>query len=340
MRRAARERDRNFGTRVCARPLRRGRLAALVGALALAAHLALSMMTPCAAEPASQGVDVSPEPVARASDLAEQGKAAPRRPEPVAPPAGFDIPRFFDPGRRLARPDLAGRSLRILVDDDYPPFGFTTPDGALVGFNVDLARALCETLALTCTVQPRRFDTLVEALAQGEGDAVVASLGLSPALMKRVDFTLPYYRTPARFMTRAGGDLADATPATLAGKAIGVEARTAHEDYLRAFFPAAQIKTFVTPSAARAALRTGDVEALFGDGVTFAIWLAGSEAEGCCRLVGGPFTESRWFGDGVAIAVRKGDAGLRRGLDWALHRLAQNGGYSELYLKYFPVGFY
>lgn len=287
----------------------------------LAAHVALAALAllspaPCAAQSAAQGASVS-----------------------AAAPAPV-VPRFFDPGRRIQKPDLSGRSLRILVDDDYPPFGFIGADGALAGFNVDLARALCETLALACTVQPRRFDTLVEALAQGEGDAVVASLAVSPALMRRVDLTLPYYRTPARFLARAGSALVNATPATLAGKTVGVELRTAHEDYLRLFFPAAQVKTYVTQAAARAALRAGEVDALFADGVGAAIWLAGPEAQGCCRFVGGPFTESRWFGDGVAIAVRKGDAALRRGFDWALHRLAQNGGYGELYLKYFPVGFY
>ncbi|QLP98637.1 MAG: transporter substrate-binding domain-containing protein [Rhodoblastus sp.] len=253
---------------------------------------------------------------------------------------GAAPPRFFDPARRLAKPDLAGRTLRILTDDEYPPFGFPAADGSLAGFNVDLARALCETLALSCTIQARRFDTLVDALAQGEGDAAVASLALAPGLTKRVDFTLPYYRTPARFLTRDDGALGEATPAALSGRAVAVEARTAHEDYLRTFFPQAKIKTYVTAAAARAALRTGEVDALFGDGVTLAIWLASGEPQGCCRFLGGPFTESRWFGDGVAIAVRKGDAGLRRGFDWALHRLAQNGVYSEAYLKYFPVGFY
>jgi polar amino acid transport system substrate-binding protein len=294
----------------------------LTGA-ALAAALSLTIfapcLAPCAAQPAAQGAVVS-------------GPAA-------APPSPV-VPRFFDPARRLARPDLAGRALRILTDDDYPPFGFVGTDGTLSGFNVDLARALCETLELSCTIQARRFDTLVESLAQNEGDAVVASLARSPALAEKVEFTLPYYRTPARFVTRADAALTGASPAELAGRTVGVELRTAHEDYLRVFFPGVAIRTFVTQAAARAALRAGEIDALFGDGVSQAIWLAGAEAQGCCRFVGGPYTESRWFGDGVAIAVRKGDAHLRRGLDWALHRLAQNGRYSELYLKYFPVGFY
>lgn len=308
------------------------RAAGVVFAMTGVAALMGLTATPCPAETPAQGVVVQGEMVQGGG---VEGSAS--RP-PAAETA--TTPRFFDPARRIDPPDLSGRTLRILTDDDYPPFGFVRPDGALAGFNVDLARALCEALSLTCTIQARRFDTLAAALVQNEGDAAIASLRRSAALARQVDFTLPYYRTPARFVTRADSALAETSPDALAGRAIGVEARTAHEDYLRTFFPKARIKTFVTAAAARAALRAGDVEAVFGDGVTYAIWMAGEDAGRCCRFVGGPYTESRWFGEGVAIAVRKGDAALRQGFDWALHRLARNGVYADLYLKYFPIGFY
>ncbi|MBL8589133.1 MAG: transporter substrate-binding domain-containing protein [Methylobacteriaceae bacterium] len=254
---------------------------------------------------------------------------------------GVFIPRFFDPGRRIERPELgAGRTLRILTDDDYPPFHFLAPDGQLAGFDVDLARAICEELGVTCTVQARRWDTLVDALVEGQGDAVFAALAVTEAARRRVDFSLPYLRTPARFVVNDQKRWADPTPESWAGRVVAVEARTAHEAYLRAFFPALDIRPFDTQAAARSAIRSGAVDALFGDGVGLALWLNGADSDRCCRFSGGPFTESRWFGDGVGIAVRRGDAPLRRALDWALHRLAQKGLTAELYLKYFPVGFY
>ena len=55
---------------------------------------------------------------------------------------------------------------------------------------------------------------------------------------------------------------------------------------------------------------------------------------------GGPFTESRFFGEGVGIAVRKDDDNLRKAMEWALARIARNGKFAEIYLKYFPIGFY
>jgi polar amino acid transport system substrate-binding protein len=257
-----------------------------------------------------------------------------------SPEPGVFVPRFVDPARRIERPDLSGRVLRVLTDDDYPPFHFLTPDGRLVGFNVDLARAICVELEVACTIQPRRFDTLLDALAQSEGDLAVASLAPTPAARRKAAFSLPYYRTPGRFVTRRGSRLAAATPEALAGQAIGVEAGTTHEAYLKTFFPEARLKSYGTNEATRAALRAGEVEALFGDGVTLALWLNGADSNDCCLFFGGPFTDSRWFGEGAAIALRPADPALKRGIDWALGRLEARGATAELYLKYFPVGFY
>ena len=55
------------------------------------------------------------------------------------------VPGFWDPRRRPERPDLSRLTvIRFLTETDYPPFNFTGPDGNPAGFNVDLARALCE----------------------------------------------------------------------------------------------------------------------------------------------------------------------------------------------------
>jgi polar amino acid transport system substrate-binding protein len=251
------------------------------------------------------------------------------------------VPNFWDPQHRLERPDTTSlRILRFTTEDDYPPFDFALPDGSLAGFNVDLARAICDELRVACTVQARRWDTIIDAIEKGLNDAAVASIAITPRNRQRVDFTEPYYRTPARFVTKTTSDLVDALPETLAGRTVGVEARTAHEAYLRTFFADANLRTFENPAALHSALKRGEVDAAFGDGVSLAVWLNGTDAANCCVFKGGPYTESRFFGDGVGIAVRKNNVALRRILDYALKRLTERGVYADLYLKYFPIGFY
>lgn len=258
----------------------------------------------------------------------------------VAPASaqGVAIPGFWDPRAQPERVELTGpRTVRFITDDDYPPLHFAGPDGAPTGFAVELARAACERLAIACVVQVRRFDTLLDSLAAGQGDVVAAALPLTGQLRARFAATGPYFRLPARFAARLAPAPPEPAPAALAGRPVGVVAGTAHEAYLTAFFPAAERRTFPELSLAVAALRRGEVEYVFGDGVGLALWVGGTEAGNCCGLVGGPYLESRYFGEGIGFVLRSDDAALRRALEEALFRLWQEGKYAELYLRFFPV---
>ena len=262
-------------------------------------------------------------------------------------PPGPDIPDLFDPDHRLPRPDLAAvRTIRFLTTDDFPPFHFTTADGTLTGFDVDVARAICADLKIACTIQARRFDQLVGEIKAGQDDALIAAVANTPASRAELDFTAPYYTTPARFATQLRSKLdaatptAAMTPAALAGHTIGVEAGTAHEAYLKTFFAGAMLRPYRNQPDLRAALQNGEVEAIFADGIGLALWLDGSQSASCCAFSGGPFTESRYFGNGVSIAVGKGRDNLREVLDFELDRLTRDGTFADLYLKYFPIGFY
>ncbi len=255
--------------------------------------------------------------------------------------AQSQTPPFFDLSRKPERPDLSGlRTIRFLTDDDYPPFHFPGPDGQLTGFNVDLARAICNELKVACTIQARRWDTLIPVLEQGGGDAIIASLADTEASRSRVDFSVPYYRSPARFVALRQSPISDATVAAIGDRTIAVVANSAHAAFLATFFPRARIVTAIDQAESLRLLRTGAAAAAFGDGVGLALWLGAEEGRACCRFVGGPFYEPRYFGQGAAIAFRKDAAQLRRAVDWALYRLAEQGTYQDLMLKYFPVRFY
>jgi polar amino acid transport system substrate-binding protein len=260
------------------------------------------------------------------------------QPPGAATQAPVTIPGFWDPRRRPERPDLTRVTLiRFLTEIDYPPFNYAAGDGTPAGFNVDLARMICEELKVACTVQMRRFDTLLTALDENRGDAVMASIAVTPENRRRVDFSDAYYRTPARFVARREAEIDDVRPEQLEGKEVAVVAGTAHEAYLKALFTDANLRNYATAELAREALRRGDVDLMFGDGIALAFWLNGSESKNCCVFRGGPFTESRYFGEGVGIAVKKGNDTLRQAFNWALFRLWEKGRFSDLWLRYFPV---
>ncbi|HEU5017257.1 MAG TPA: transporter substrate-binding domain-containing protein [Pseudolabrys sp.] len=248
------------------------------------------------------------------------------------------VPSFWDPRRRPDRPDLSRLSvIRFMTETDYPPFNYTGPDGMPTGFNVDIARAICEEIKAVCTIQMRRFDTLVSALNSNKGDAVIASLSETPAMRKQVDFSTPYYRTPARFVARRDAGPAQITTKTLEGLKVAVIAGSAHEAYLKTLFTEVELRPFPDAKGARAALKRGDADLLFGDGISLAFWLNGTDSANCCQFRGGPYLESRYFGEGVGIAVKQGNDLLRRAFNWALFRLWEQGRFTDIWLRYFPI---
>ena len=246
-----------------------------------------------------------------------------------APPAAGDS----DSDQTLSRRAV----IRFLTEGDYPPFNYLDEDNVLTGFNVDIARAVCLELAAACDIQVRPWSELVTALRRCEADAIIASHAISPSLLKVVDFTDRYYHTPGRFAGQRTSTRLDVTPEGLEGRKIGVAKATAHEAYLRAFFSDSSIRSYETPELARDALMTGAVDLLFDDGVSLVFWLNGTASKGCCEFKGGPFSEPKYFGDGVGVMVGHEDQQLKGLINAALKHIRTTGRYEELLLRYFPL---
>ena len=300
----------------------------------LAVMLAVATIAAATAQPAKQ-------PVKQPANPPAANPAAPAPPATSSMADPMAVPGFWDPRRRPERPDLSRISIiRFLTEIDYPPFNYAGPDGAPAGFNVDLARLICEEIKVACTMQMRRFDTLIGALNSNNGDAVIASIAETPDMRKQVDFSDPYYRTPARFVARRDVEIDDVRPEALEGKKIAVVAGTAHEAYLKTLFTEAELHPYPNADAARFALKKGEVALLFDDGISLAFWLNGTDSAGCCEFRGGPYMETRFFGEGVGIAVKRGNDLLRQAFNWALFRLWEKGRFTDLWLRYFPISPY
>lgn len=251
------------------------------------------------------------------------------------------IPGFLDPQRRVERREpLRLTTLRFLTEDDYPPFHYTGANGQLAGFNIDLARLICAELSATCTIQMQRWDRLLPALNAGSGDIVIASHRIDAALRQDFEVSLPVYKVPARFVGPKEQAGQAVSPALLAGKRVAVVGGSAHEAYLNAFFKSITLIRQENPERAMEMMRRGDADFAFVDGVSGAFWINGSESVGCCAFVGEGYTESRFFGEGAGLVMRKDKADLRNVIDEVLIRLSRDGRLAKLYLRHFPVSFY
>ncbi|WP_244487644.1 MULTISPECIES: transporter substrate-binding domain-containing protein [unclassified Aureimonas] len=249
-------------------------------------------------------------------------------------------PNFWDQRQRSTKPVIEPRErIRFLTSTDYPPFNFLDARGRLGGFNVDLARAICEELDLVdrCQIEARPFAELVPLLEKGEAEAVIAGVAITPESRRRLAFTESYLRYPARFVTRKAAPLAEPIGQALAGRAVGTVEGSAHAAMLDAFFPGIRRVGFGDRAKALSALKSGAVDTVFGDGIDLSFWLESEAADGCCAFSGGPYLSDRFLGEGLSIALARKDADLAKAFDYAIGQVVAKGTFSELLLRYFPV---
>ncbi len=226
--------------------------------------------------------------------------------------------------------------VRFLTEGDFPPFNYLDEDGVLNGFNVDLARALCNEIGAACDIRVRPWDELLVALKRGEADAVIAGHAVTAEALRDVEFTDRYFHTPGRFAAKTEAEKVEIAPDQLDGRSIAVARGTPHEAFLKTFFRDSRVQVFETAELAREALLQGKTDYVFDDGIGLAFWINGTLSRRCCELRGGPFFEPRFFGDGLAIAVPRGDPQIRALLNAALHKVRSSGRFEELVSRYFP----
>ena len=256
----------------------------------------------------------------------------------ATPTLAQTLPYHSDPDAREVLPSLnAVPAIRFLTTADFPPFNYRDSSGELIGFNIDLARRICAEVNVACTIQAWPWEQASNALADSQGDALIAGLAMSDETGASFDFSSTYLALPGRFVTRAPDiGLFDANQ--ISGKTVAVRAGSSHETFLKRYLPAATIAPFDSEILALSAMRDGKADAFFGDAMRASFWL--NDNLDCCGFAGDAYFRPQLFGEGLAVAVPAGRDAMRHAIDWALVRLKDNGALDELYLRWFPVGFY
>lgn len=253
------------------------------------------------------------------------------------------FPSGFDDRERISKPDLSTVSrLRFLTSVDFPPFNFIDQTGKLAGFHVELAREICKELDIVakCQIQALPFSELQKSLQEDAGEAVIAGLAVTPELRRTYTFSRPYMQLPARFVVRTAALPKGYGAAALKGTPVAVVAGSAHEAMLKAYFPLLALTPVATAAELQERLKSGKVEAAFGDGLQMAFWLASPQAGGCCQLFDGPYFSQALLGEGLTVMTRKDDRAISVAIDHALLSLSRSKRLTEIYMRYFPVGIY
>ena len=224
--------------------------------------------------------------------------------------------------------------VRIAVADmPYPPFAFKNASGKWAGFDVDLARAVCEVEQLACETVAVPWEDLIQALVERRVDALWPSMQATPERREIIDFTDFYYESIHALIGPASSaaipDIAN--PNSLKGKKIGVQTSTVSAAYVHQHMASvAEVKLYDTLNDALADLKVGRLDYV-SEFVTFlAPFLKGNPA----FVVKAVSPLNPTLNQGIAVGVRQDDEALKTKLNEGIATVISNGTYDEILRAY------
>jgi arginine/ornithine transport system substrate-binding protein len=229
------------------------------------------------------------------------------------------------------------QDLKVCVEGAYPPFSSTNESGEVVGFDIDIANALCEEMGVGCTMVKTDWDGIIPALLERKCDAIVASMSITEDRKKVIDFSNKYYLTPARFVTAKGSDF---DVENLDGKVVGVQRGTIHHDFMEGEFPGVELKLYGTQDEVYLDLAAGRIDAFIADSVAALDGFLNTDAGQGFEFVGPAYSTPKYHGEGAGIGIRKGEDELKSKLNAAIDAIRANGKYEEINSKYFDFDIY
>ncbi len=229
--------------------------------------------------------------------------------------------------------------LRIGTEGAYPPFNYYDSDRNLIGFDIDIAKALCAEMNAECTFVAQDWDGIIPALRANKFDAIIASMSITPERDEVVDFTNKYYNTPPAIAVPKDSELTEATPEALADITMGAQSSTTHANYAEKHFADTELRRYGSPEEYKLDLASGRIDAAIDDVVVLSDWID-SEDGACCKILSTLKTDPEINGVGAGIAIRDGESELAEQFNAAIEAIRADGTYAEIQKKYFDFDVY
>jgi polar amino acid transport system substrate-binding protein len=217
-------------------------------------------------------------------------------------------------------------TLAFCSDITYPPEesykpGTTKPEGS----DIDIGDYIAKKMGVKARFDNTGFDGIIAALLANKCDAIISGMNDTPERRKQVSF-VDYLKVGQSFMVKKGNPEHITSIDSLAGKSASVETGTTNKDYLDAQSKrltsmgkkAIKVVTFPKDTDAANALRTGRVDAYFGDAPVVAYYI--EQTPDAFALGGNPVNPIP-----IGIAIRKSDADLRGAVTKAVHMIYADG---------------
>ena len=236
----------------------------------------------------------------------------------------------------FAAPAADAADLNICVEGAYPPFSEMNSAGDVVGFDIDIANALCGQMGKSCELVVSDWDGIIPALLERKCDAIIASMSITEERKQRIDFSTKYYNSPGRFIAKEGAGLTD-DAAGLAGKVVGLQRGTIFQDYMDGELPDVELKLYGTQDEVYLDLTAGRVDAIFADSIAMSDGFLKTDAGKGYAFFGRDYSEVKYFGDVAGIGVRQGEDDLRDAFSAAIQAIRDAGESTTIHAAHLRV---
>jgi polar amino acid transport system substrate-binding protein len=240
--------------------------------------------------------------------------------------------------RKLVSTNAMALKLGVAAEP-YPPFAEKNAAGVWEGWEIEIGEAICVAMNEPCEWVEVAWDGIIPALLAQKFDVIMSSMSITEERMKTIDFSNKYYNTPAVIVVPKGAGI-DGSDASVAGKIVGVQVSTTHENFATKHYgqSADSIKTYSTFDEHNQDLVAGRIDAVVGDSLAMEPFLS-SEAGACCE-VGGSLSDDAVFGPGAGGGIRKDNGDLKARFNAAIDQIRADGTFKEISDRYFTFDIY
>lgn len=233
-------------------------------------------------------------------------------------------------------PTLADtQKIRIGTEGTWKPFSYQDAAGNIIGFEIDLVRAICEKAKVECEFVVIPFENIIPSLLENKVDAGASGFRTSAKRKKIVDFSQSYYMYYPVFSSCQHRDLKDNAAGALKNMSVGTQTSTSNYDFLKSKYPDLDLRGYKNVDDIWIDLKAGRLDlAYFGRPTTneFLESALGKE----CVLIGDDVKDPEYYSDAYAIAIRKGDTSTKEALDRGIKAIISDGTFDQINAKYWP----
>ncbi|WP_374407243.1 transporter substrate-binding domain-containing protein [Hydrogenophaga sp.] len=239
-----------------------------------------------------------------------------------------------------AAPASQWPELRVAIDPTYKPFTYKTETGEPAGFDVDVAKALCDELKSKCVFVEQAWDGMIPGLLAKKYDAIISSMSITEERKQSVDFTGKYYNTPSCVVVKSDLKLG-AEAAGFKGKKLGVLKASTQEKYaMGELKPAgATVVPYDAQDQVYLDIKSGRLDGTVADVVEVNGGFLSTPDGKAYSCAGGRIPvefDAKYFGEGAGVAIRKEDTALRDALNAGIKAIRDNGKWKALAEKHVP----